>query len=182
MFIAKEKKKTNIAEYILYMWQVEDLIRAFAFDSKSLCDKLFINEDLDAKVKDQLYYWYENLAEMMKLEHVKDKGHVQVVQNIVDELTEIHFNLLYKSKDPKYGQLLFDSANNLVEFRKKSNISNDISDVELALNALYGILILKLKHKEIGKQTLKAIEGFSKILSYLSLKYKELENQDLQDL
>jgi hypothetical protein len=105
-----------------------------------------------------------------------------VVQNIVNELTEIHFNLLYEKKDPKYGQLVFESANNLVEFRKKSNISNDISDVELALNALYGVLILKLKHQEISKQTIKAVDGFSKILSYLSLKYKELENQDLQDL
>ena len=29
MFIANELRKTNIAEYLLYMWQVEDTIRAF---------------------------------------------------------------------------------------------------------------------------------------------------------
>ena len=32
MLIAQEKRKTNIAEYILYMWQVEDLIRAHQFN------------------------------------------------------------------------------------------------------------------------------------------------------
>ena len=29
MFIANELRKNNIAEYLLYMWQVEDTIRAF---------------------------------------------------------------------------------------------------------------------------------------------------------
>ncbi|MBR2242341.1 MAG: DUF4924 family protein, partial [Prevotella sp.] len=28
MYIAKELRKKNIAEYLLYMWQVEDLLRA----------------------------------------------------------------------------------------------------------------------------------------------------------
>ena len=27
MLIAREKRKSNVAEYILYMWQVEDLLR-----------------------------------------------------------------------------------------------------------------------------------------------------------
>ena len=29
MYIAQELRKSNIAEYLLYMWQVEDTIRAF---------------------------------------------------------------------------------------------------------------------------------------------------------
>ena len=28
MFVAQELKKKSIAEYLLYMWQVEDIIRA----------------------------------------------------------------------------------------------------------------------------------------------------------
>ena len=32
MIIARQKRKENIAEYLLYMWQVEDLIRANKFD------------------------------------------------------------------------------------------------------------------------------------------------------
>ena len=32
MIIAKQKRKENIAEYLLYMWQIEDLIRANNFD------------------------------------------------------------------------------------------------------------------------------------------------------
>ena len=32
MYISQQLKQQNIAEYLLYMWQVEDLIRANGFD------------------------------------------------------------------------------------------------------------------------------------------------------
>lgn len=32
MYIASQKRKENIAEYLLYMWQIEDLIRANGLD------------------------------------------------------------------------------------------------------------------------------------------------------
>ena len=32
MIVAKEKRESNIAEYLLYMWQVEDIIRACNYD------------------------------------------------------------------------------------------------------------------------------------------------------
>lgn len=36
MIIADRLKNTNRAEYLLYMWQVEDLIRAFQFNSERI--------------------------------------------------------------------------------------------------------------------------------------------------
>ena len=32
MLIAKQKRQENIAEYVLYMWQLEDMLRACNFD------------------------------------------------------------------------------------------------------------------------------------------------------
>lgn len=32
MIIASQKRKENIAEYLLYMWQIEDIIRAYKLD------------------------------------------------------------------------------------------------------------------------------------------------------
>lgn len=29
MFVAQELRKKSIAEYLLYMWQIEDIIRAY---------------------------------------------------------------------------------------------------------------------------------------------------------
>ena len=38
MLIAQQKRKENIVEYILYMWNVEDLIRANGLDMKKIDD------------------------------------------------------------------------------------------------------------------------------------------------
>ena len=40
MFIAKKLKKENICEYLLYMWQVEDLIRAFGLNIDLLNERI----------------------------------------------------------------------------------------------------------------------------------------------
>lgn len=32
MFVSKQLKEKNIAEYLIYMWQIEDLIRANGCD------------------------------------------------------------------------------------------------------------------------------------------------------
>ena len=36
MFIARQKRKENIAEYLLYMWQMEDLVRSFKCDIEAI--------------------------------------------------------------------------------------------------------------------------------------------------
>lgn len=181
MIIAKEKRKTNIAEYVLYMWQIEDLLRAFAFDTDKLYFALFASQTFTDEQASEMKYWYENLAEMMNVQRVKEKGHVQVVQNIVNDMTDLHFNLIHEQKDQKYSQLVYAAASNLVDFRKMNNVSNDLSDVELCLMALYGVLILKLQKKEISKDTNTAMEGFTRILAYLSSKYKDMEEKDLKE-
>ena len=42
MIIAKKKKNENIAEYILYMWQIEDLIRAYNLNIKGLDKGIYL--------------------------------------------------------------------------------------------------------------------------------------------
>ena len=36
MYIASAKRKENIAEYLLYMWQIEDIIRAYGLDIEKI--------------------------------------------------------------------------------------------------------------------------------------------------
>lgn len=179
MLIAKEKRKSNIAEYVLYMWQVEDLLRAFNFDSEKLYLALFGSQDYSNEQIEEIKYWYANLSEMMKIEKVLETGHVQVVKNIVNDMTDLHFNLLHEIRDGKYIQIVYGAATNLVEFRRRNNVSDDVSDIELALMGLYGVLMLKLQKKEVSKETSLAMDSFSKMLAYLSKKYKEMEESDL---
>ena len=43
MLVAREKKKSNIAEYVLYMWQVEDMLRALNLDM-GMVDKYVVSQ------------------------------------------------------------------------------------------------------------------------------------------
>lgn len=178
MLIAREKKKSNIAEYILYMWQVEDMLRGFGLDMERIKTQFIRHFQVDEKTADQVYDWYENLVEMMKKEKVQSSGHLQILKNEVAELTELHFHLLHQVHDLRYQQLVTRAAANLVDFRSKSQAGEEISDVELALNALYAQWMLKLQKREIHPQTANAMETFSNMIAYLASRYKKMEEED----
>ena len=178
MLIAREKRKSNVAEYILYMWQVEDMLRAMQMDIELVNRNVVSHFGGDDATRKEISDWYDNLIEMMRKEEVTKSGHVQVVKNMVNELTELHFHLLHNVQDMKYKQLFMMAANNLLDYRRKTNLPEEVSDVELALHALYGRLMLRLQKKEINSQTTMAMETFSRMLAYLALRYKEVEENE----
>lgn len=178
MLVAREKKKSNIAEYILYMWQIEDMLRALGLDIEQVDRHIVEAYQTDEQTKQEIHDWYDNLIAMMKQEKVEIKGHIQVLKNTVNELTELHFFLLHQGHDRQYQQLVTMAAGNLVEFRRKSGVDDSVSDVELALNALYGHLMLRLQKKEIHTETATAMESFSKIIAYLAVRYKQMEEEE----
>ena len=178
MLVAREKKKSNIAEYILYMWQVEDMLRALNLDMEQIDRYLVSAYQTDEQTRHEIHDWYENLAAIMKNEKVEKKGHIQALRNNMDELTELHFYLLHEARDLRYHQLVTMAAQNLVEFRTKAGVGNEVSDVELAMNGLYGNLMLRLQKKEINPDTAKAMETFSKVIAYLAARYKQMEEEE----
>ncbi|WP_251621876.1 DUF4924 family protein [Odoribacter lunatus] len=177
MLIAREKKQNNLAEYILYMWQLEDILRALNLDMQKVKEAVIDKFQVDEATAREMYDWYDNLIEMMKKERVEQKGHLQVIKNNVEELEELHYFLLHKANDMRYRQIVTMAVGNLTDLRAKSGQGNDISDVELALNALYGQLMLRLQKKEIHPQTVQAMESFSKMIGYLAAYYHEEETK-----
>ncbi len=177
MLIAREKKKNNIAEYILYMWQLEDMLRALDLDIERVDRHIVSGFQVDDETAIEIHEWYDNLIAMMKKEKVVQKGHIQPLINTMNELTELHFYLLHEIHDPRYRQLVTMAAGNLVEFRRKAGVDDTVSDVELAMNALYGHLMLRLQKKQINPETTAAMETFSKMIAYLSDRYKKMEEE-----
>ena len=51
MIIASQKKKENIAEYLLYMWQIEDIIRAYGLDIDQIQKHIIDSYDLPEEQK-----------------------------------------------------------------------------------------------------------------------------------
>ena len=71
MIIAKAKKKENIAEFILYMWQIEHLIRVLNFDIDKIYQNIILKFEQPDSVKKEMNDWYLGLIAMMKDENIK---------------------------------------------------------------------------------------------------------------
>jgi hypothetical protein len=160
------------------MWQIEDMLRAMNLDIVKV-EQLLVNAfQVELEKKREIREWYDNLIAMMKQEKVEEKGHLQVLKNTVNELTELHFYLLHQVHDRRYHQIVTLAASNLIDFRKKAGVDDTVSDVELALNGLYGHLLLRLQKKEVNPETAQAMETFSKMIAYLGACYKQMEEAE----
>ena len=76
MIIAREKRTTNIAEFILYMWQVEDLIRASGFDIDEIEKNIISRYRQSREILFEIRDWYSGLIQSMKEEGIEKKGHL----------------------------------------------------------------------------------------------------------
>lgn len=170
MLIAKQKKTENIAEYLLYMWQVEDIIRAHKLDIDSINQHIIDQFDQSDDIKTEMKNWYEGLIEMMKLEGITENGHLQVNKNIIIDLTDLHLRLLKSPKEPEYIASYYKTLPFIVELRSKSE-DKSTPELETCFAALYGFLLLRLQQKEISGETQAAISQISSFLRMLSNRY-----------
>lgn len=171
MIIAIDKKKTNIAEYILYMWQVEDTIRGFDFDINQI-DKNIINRfHQDEIIHKRIKNWYADIADTLKIEGKEKSGHVAFVNDELQYLYQLHLELINSNQETEYQKIAKDVTLVLTELRKKEPNSNDINDIELSFNILYGIWMLRLKKQHISDGTNDAANKISKMISELAKKY-----------
>jgi Domain of unknown function (DUF4924) len=179
MLIAQEKRKSNIAEYILYMWQVEDIIRACNFDIGLIESNYVSKFKPSTRIQDDIKNWYANLILMMHEEGLREKGHLSFLNTLVNDMNDLHLRLLNSRNEVRYQNLYTMAVVNLREFKSKLPASN-ISDVEACLDALYGLLLLRLKRKAVNKGTEEAMATFSRMLAYLSDKFQMMEKGELE--
>ncbi len=179
MNIASQKRKENIAEYLIYMWQIEDLIRANHLDI-DLIKKNIIDHyaGLSPEQKKELTEWYESLIDMMHREGVEKGGHLQLTKNVVIQLAELHQALLKDSEFAEYTALFYKTLPYIVELRSKAG-EDKRGEIETCFTALYGMLLLRLQKKEITPETQEAITQISKFISTLSHYFKLDEEEQL---
>lgn len=178
MLTARQKRKENIAEYLLYMFQVEDIIRAFNLDlehiEKNLVDKFEVRDE----VRKEMVDWYANLVLMMEKEHLRQSGHFQFLKNLIDEVERFHRKLLETAVDPGYGVVYRSVAALIDEFRQRSD--RHAGDVETCLNAIYGYVLLKVQHKTISAGTQEAMQQFGNWLAALSDNFRKFEAGEIE--
>lgn len=179
MIIAQNKRKENIAEYLLYMWQVEDIIRAYGLDINKIKASIIDRYDVDDNTRKAITDWWEGLIMMMQHEGKKEKGHLQINKNVLIRLTDLHNELLQSPKYPEYGAEFYKTLPFIVELRAKTPQEQQVGELETCFNALYGTLMLKLQGKEVSKDTQVAIAQISHFIGTLAAYYKKNEESPL---
>jgi hypothetical protein len=178
MLVAKQKRKENIGEYILYLYQIEDIIRAFQLDMNHIEKNLVTQYKADKNTLKEISNWYANLVIMMEKEGIREKGHFQFLINLIADLNEFHLKLLETEVDKLYIQNYQTVAGLITELKQKNKRANN--DVQLATDSIYGFLLLKMKKSEISIATTEAIKRLSTWLKFLSKLYKDFEAGDLE--
>ena len=144
-------KKNNIAEYILYLWQIEDYLRAFPEQAEA-------NQEL------------QDLNNMMHQENIMEGGHLQLAQNALAELEDLHNDLLDQEATYRAAMIRLTPALNIL---KSKTDRPTMSDVEACLILLYQIMLLKLQKAPISSETEQVQKQATQVLQYLSKTYKE---------
>jgi flagellin-specific chaperone FliS len=179
VFIADELRKTNIAEYLLYMWQIEDTIRAFDCSLSRIKREYVERFDYTEEQKEDEVDWFGNLIRMMNEEGCREQGHLQINKVTMQMLIELHTQLLASPKFPFYNSAYYKVLPFIVELRNKG-ANKEENEIETCFNSLYGVMMLRLQKKEITPNTLHAVKEISTLMGMLSDYYKKDKEEGLK--
>ena len=157
-----KNKKENIAEYILYLWQLEDYLRAFPEQAEG-------NDELT------------DILRMMHADDVMDGGHIQLAQIALKELEMLSDEIFNIEATYRAAMIRITPALNMLKARTDRPT---MSNVEACLVLLYQIMMLRLQQRPISAETQEVQQQATGILQYLSKTYykqDELAAQDEKD-
>ena len=144
-----KSKKDNIAEYILYLWQMEDYLRAFPQNADATPELHEINE-------------------MMHREGIMEGGHLALAQNALAEMEDLHTQLL--NEDAMYRAAIIRLTPQLNLLKAKTDRPT-MSDLEACFTLLYQIMLLHLQKREISPETVSVQQQATQLLQFLSKTY-----------
>ena len=178
MYIARKYKESNIVEYVLYMWHIEELIRSFNMDIDAIEKGVIAGFDLNDASKQEMLAWYTDLIKQMRQQGIVESGHLEELNEIMTELIYLHQSLLTVYQDKEHQELLSEATQSIDELKKKS-MGGNRSEIETAMNGLFGVLLLKLNKRQVSEATQEGIRSISKMMAHLSRQYHRMKDGTL---
>ena len=89
----------------------------------------------------------------------------------MQQLVELHRQLLSSPKFPFYSAEYFKVLPFIVELRNRGD--KNLDEIETCFDALYGVMLLRLRKQEISADTLHAVKEITTFLGMLSDYYKK---------
>ena len=171
MIPAEIKKKENIAEYIIHMYQTEDLILTYEFNLNEILEYVIKHMSKDQEEIKSLLLWYAEIISQMQDENVHiTKERLHSTQQYVDALSKLHITLL--KEDSAYKECYEEAEGDIkVQIELSKGLVQD--PIQICINGVYGMLLIKLKGKDLGTTQKSMVDKFGKVLAYLSQVYTQ---------
>lgn len=145
MYIAQRKRKENIAEYILYLWQLEDLLRALQFSPEAIYSQLVEPQaELTEAQKQEEFLWYMDLSTLLREEGKEENGHLNHTLHLINDLNDLHQKMLKLPVGETCRQLYAALAPEIPGLKTKLG-KPDMNDVELFFRSLYAVVLYRIK-------------------------------------
>lgn len=177
MMITDELRNTNRAEYILHLWQIEDLLRAYGLDEERVARELASASGTSDKEHDEAARWYADLCDMMRREGLAERGHTQIARGALAELADLHARLLASERFPAYRAAYMRVLPYIVELRSRAG-GAEKPEIETCFEALYGVMLLRMQKKALTPATERAAADIAALLHRLSdYCFKERDGQ-----
>lgn len=179
MYIAQQKRHENIAEYILYLWQLEDLLRALKFSPEAIYTSLVQNSDYDEQTKQQIFMWYMSLAGLLREEGKEERGHLSHTLHLIGDMENLHLQLLELPIGATYRTLWAPLKEELPRLRIV--IARDgISDIELCFRALYATMLYRIKGDQSKAGAIEDVVNLiSPVIALLAQTYRQVEQGEI---
>ena len=177
MDIAQQKRKENIAEYILYLWQLEDLLRALQFSPEAIYSTLVKPRRLDAQQEQLLVAWYLDIANLLADEKKEQSGHLDHTLHLISDLNDLHLRLMQQEVGAHYRTTVARLQPHLPTLRVTLGKS-EMNDIELCFRALYAAMLYRIKG-EGEKVVADTLEVISPVIAELSALYGKVERGEI---
>jgi len=178
MDIARAKRHENIAEYILYLWQIEDLLRALQFSPEAVWSQLIEPRGLPEQQGRLFLEWYMDIAGLLRSEGKERQGHLDHTLHLIGDLHNLHLQLMQLPAGARYRQTYARLIPQLPHLRAILT-QETISDTELCFRALYAAMLYRIKGAGNNTAVEDTIEFISPVIAELSDLYRKVEEGEI---
>ena len=179
MDIAQAKRRENIAEYILYLWQLEDLLRALQFSPEAIYSQLIApRKDLDETRRPVFLMWYMDIVNLLGEEGKEEKGHLEHTLHLIRDLHDLHLQLMKLPAGAHYRQTYARLEPLLPRLREVMG-NPGMSDTELCFRALYATMLYRIKGEGDKSAVADTIEFISPVIGELAAMHGKVERGEI---
>lgn len=179
MDIAQAKRKENIAEYILYLWQIEDLLRALQFSPEAIYSQLVAPRDVEEEQKHIFLLWYMDIVNLLRKEGKDESGHLEHTLHLIADMHNLHLQLMHHPIGEHYRKTFARLAPQLPSLRAMVK-KEEISDTELAFRALYATMLYRIKGDKKREEAIRdTMELVSPVVAELADMYRKVERGEV---